>query len=90
MSDKNTQSPTKERDVGRIVSYLTNTFNAATSDCGKALRDKSGKPNQLYLWQREFAYRINEVMVGPTCMLQLNIAKCNEMIDEVMSHRNKA
>jgi hypothetical protein len=80
-------SNNKERDVGRIVAYLTSTFNSATSEHPRAQRDKSGKPNQLYLWQCEFAYRLNEVVMGPACLLQSSIAKCNEMIDEVMATR---
>lgn len=75
----------REKDVGQIVRYLTTTFNTATAKMERPFRPAfRGPPNQLYRWQTEFAYRLHEVMVGPRAILQFNIAKCNEFIDEVV------
>lgn len=76
---------TKEKDIGQIVRYLTATFNQATSKIERAAR--VGKPpvaNRAYLLQREFAYLLNEVQQGPRCMLQKNIAECNEFLDRTI------
>lgn len=83
MSEK--EAP-KEKDVGQIIRYLTNTFNTATSALEKAARSKEHGPNLLYKLQTEFAYLLNEVAQGPRCVLQKNIAVCNDYIDDVMQH----
>lgn len=74
----------KEKDVGQIVRYLVSTFNQATSKLERPFRGKTSGPNRTYLLQREFAYLLNEVMQGPRCVLQRNIADCNEFIDKVV------
>lgn len=79
----------KEKDVNQVVRYLTSTFNAATSKLERPFRGKNTGANQLYKWQTEFAYRLNEVMVAPRALLQANIARCNEYIDEVISSINQ-
>lgn len=76
---------TKDKDVNQIVRYLTTTFNNATSKLDRPFRTKTNGPNILYKLQIEFAYRLNEVLVGPRCLLQTNITKCNDFIDEVIS-----
>jgi hypothetical protein len=71
----------KERDVGRIIQYLTNTFNEVISNLDRPARI-NGKANQSYSLQTEFAYLLNEVAQGPKSILQKNIAACNEFIDQ--------
>ncbi len=79
----------KEKDVGQIVRYLTTTFNTATAKMERPFRPAyTGPANQLYKWQTEFAYRLHEVIVGPRSIIQYNIAKCNEFIDEVVQALN--
>lgn len=88
MADHDTPSPkTAEKDIGQIVRYLTATFNQATSTLDRPHRPKGQRANQLYYMQTDFAYLLNEVMQGPRCVLQKNIAACNEFIDQVMQHQ---
>lgn len=82
--ERETQREHKERDVEQIVRYLTSTFDKAKASFGKAARVKETGPNRAYILETEFAYLLNEVMVGPPCLLQKNIAECNEFIDQVI------
>ena len=75
----------KERDIEQVVRYLTTTFNKAKAGLERAFRGKTTGANQTYVFETEFAYRLNEVIQGPRCMLQRNIAECNEYIDYVIS-----
>lgn len=79
----------KEKDVGQIIRYLTSTFNQVTRGQEAAFRFKEKGPNKQYLREREFAYRINELTLGPRSMLQKNIAECNNFIDSVMQEINQ-
>lgn len=78
----------KEKDIGQIVRYLVSTFNQATGRLDRAFRSKTGGPNRTYILQTEFAYLLNEVVQGPRCVLQKNIAACNEFIDQVVQQLN--
>lgn len=78
------KEPQKEKDIGQIVRYLTSTFNQATARLERAFRGKTGGPNRAYILQTEFAYRLNELVQGPRCVLQRNIAECNDFIDQVV------
>ena len=75
----------KEKDVEQVVRYLTSAFNKATTNLDRAFRGKTSGPNKAYVIETEFAYRLNEVMQGPRCMLQRNITDCNEFIDAVVT-----
>lgn len=80
---------TKEKDVGQIIRYLTNTFKQATRGQDAANRTNEKGANRQYTWETEFAYLTNELTLGPRCVLQKNIAECNNFIDEVIIHLNK-
>lgn len=80
----------KEKDVGQIIRYLTNTFNQATKGQEAAARAKNNGTNRQYKWETEFAYLINELTLGPRCVLQKNITECNNFIDSVVTELNKA
>lgn len=85
MAEKPAQAERKERDLDSIVRYLSTTFNNATSKLEKPSRNsKTGEKNLAYVMQTEFAYRLNEVMLGSKGVLQKNIAECNEYIDTAM------
>ncbi len=75
----------KEKDIEQVVRYLTTTFNKAKSGLDRAFRGKRAGPNEAYVVETEFAYLLNEVMQGPRCVLQKNIAECNDFIDQVMT-----
>lgn len=78
----------KEKDIGQIVRYLTSTFNQAISKLERPFRPQGGPANRTYILQTEFAYLLNEVVQGPRCVLQKNIAACNEYIDQVVQELN--
>lgn len=84
------REPQKEKDIGQIVRYLTSTFGQVTKGQESAFRPKDKGPNTQYLREREFAYRINELVLGPRCMQQKNISECNNYIDTVLQEINKA
>lgn len=86
MAEKKHTAPV--RDVNQVIRYLTHTFNMATSSLDKANNNINTGPNQLYQYQTEFAYRLNEVTLGPPSLLPKHIAECNEYIDEVMQELN--
>lgn len=79
----------KEKDVEQVVRYLTATFNKAKSGLERAFRGKTSGPNSTYIIETEFAYLLNEVMQGPRCLLQRNIAECNDFIDQVIGLVNE-
>lgn len=78
----------KEKDIGQIVRYLTVTFNQATAKLERPFRSTTKGANVAYYLQREFAYLLNEIVQGPRCVLQKNIAACNDFIDEVVQELN--
>ncbi len=81
MADNNT----KEKDIDQIVRYLTGTFNKAKIGTERAFRSKTTGPNLAYILETEFAYRLNEVIIGPRCLLQRNISECNDFIDQAIT-----
>lgn len=80
----------KEKDIGQIVRYLVNTFNQATKGQETAFRSKEKGPNAQYMREREFAYLLNELTLGPRSILQKNIMECNNYIDSVVQELNNA
>lgn len=82
MADK-PNTPTK--DVSQILRFLTNTFNTVTSSLPRA-SNTNGRMNVAYRLQTEFAYLLNEIVMGPPCMFQRNIGICNEYTDYIMSN----
>ena len=72
------------RDINQIVRYLTNTFNMATFNLDKPIWTTAKGANEAYIVQTEFAYLLNEVMIGPPCLIQKNISACNEYIDQLI------
>jgi len=79
----------KDKDIQQIVRYLVTTFNSATSKMERPFRTSKGIANQLYKWQTEFAYRLNDVMQSPRALQQANIGRCNEFIDEAVQILNQ-
>lgn len=86
---KKTTAP--EKDINQIVRHLTYMFNTVTSGLDRAQRvlvQGMMVPNDAYRYQTEFAYRLNEIMVGPRSVVQKNIAECNEYIDQILVELN--
>lgn len=79
--------PKKEIDISRSIRYLTHTFNQATSKMDRPWRNtKTGQSNALYMMQREFAYRLNEIVMAPRSVTAKAIADCNAYIDFAMTN----
>lgn len=76
------------RDINQIISYLNNTFKRVTEKYDRPNWNYKTGANNLYILQTEFAYLIHEIMIGVPCMVQRNIALCNEFIDEIVQHNN--
>lgn len=72
------------KDVNQIIRYLSTTFNRVTSKLERAARDKKTGPNEAYVLQTEFAYLLNEVVMGPRCTMQKSIVACNEFLDQLV------
>jgi len=79
----------KEKDVSQVVRYLTNTFKTVTAGLEPASRTKDGA-NKTYRLQSDFAYLINEITQGPSCMVQKYITDCNEFLDGIIKQNNQA
>lgn len=79
-------SEEKSINVSMVVSYLTNSFQKAMSSSGlkKAVRDSQTKVvNEAYKLESDFAYLIDDIVRGPTCLLTHHIAKANEFISSI-------
>lgn len=76
----------RDRDIGQIVRFLTNTFNQATAKLDRPHRDPKTGANEAYFMQTEFAYLLNELMQAPRCMQQKYIADCNDLIDQAVTY----
>lgn len=79
----------KEKDINQIVRYLTTTFNNVTSKLDRPFRGTKSGANMAYIIQTEFAYLLNELIQGPRCLLQKNIAVCNDFIDQIVQELAK-
>lgn len=73
-----------QKDIERVIAYLTHTYNKATAPLERAFRGKNIGPNMAYLMDTEMAYLINEIQRGPRSMVQTAIANCNEFLDQVI------
>lgn len=82
--------PVKEKNIGQVVSYLTNTFGRATQHLDRPFRHPKDGANKAYQLQTEFAYLINEIMQSPTCVQQKYITACNELIETVLLEKRAA
>lgn len=83
----------QERDVDSIVRYLTTTFERTCRDLERASATfENGKliANEKYYLQREFAYLLHELTMGPKSVIQRSIAECNNLINQVLTKRNQA
>jgi hypothetical protein len=76
----------KEVNIDQVVRYLTYTFDKATQKMGKAMRYKDPETKSIvktlaYQYQVDFCYLINEIQMGPKCLIQKAISDCNELIE---------
>lgn len=78
------------KDVNQIIRYLSTTFNRVTAKLDRPVRDKKTGPNEAYILQTEFAYLLNEVVMGPRCGMQKCIVACNEFLDQIVQELAKS
>ena len=67
-----------------ITGKLSRAFAKATKDMGRAVRG-----TDLYRWQMDFTYLLDEVARGPTSEMMKAVSACNQYIDGVMDARKK-
>jgi hypothetical protein len=88
-TENKTEQSTDKVDTKGIVRYLSFKFNeqVRNGERGMRVRDDRGilVPNEAYRNETEFAYLLNEIARGPTCMIQRNIAACEEFITNLAS-----
>ncbi len=70
-------------DIKQIVDFLNHAFRVATQGMGKATRSKDGTKSQMYMWQSEFSYMIDEIGRGPTYIVPKIVTDCNELIAKI-------
>lgn len=88
-----TEQKTEQRpaiDVTRVVKHLNLAFSKAIRGLGRPARDKDGKPNDLYKYQVEFSYMIDEIQRGPVYQMPKVISEANEMIAKIMLEKEAA
>ncbi len=83
--NKETQ-PTPDTSTG-VIHYLTRKFDSKVSqwEAPRSRTTQSGgfEKNASYTAQTEFMYLINEVMMGPPCMVQRNVTTCEDFINSL-------
>lgn len=79
----------EKKDIERVLSYLTHSYNKATSGLERAFRGKNTGPNLAYILDTEMAYLLNEIQRGPKSMTQVAISNCNQFIAEVVEEVEK-
>lgn len=79
----------KPRDINQVIRVLTGMFNRVTGALPYAKRSKRG-PNELYRYQTEFAYILNELTQSHASMQPVYIAQANELIDQILQKHAKA
>lgn len=81
----------KERtfNANRSILHLKKMFTAATDHLEKPLRDRKGKTNDLYRYQVDFAYLIDEIQRGPLFAAKKAINDANGLIDDIQTAHPK-
>lgn len=84
---KTEQKEQKEINIEQVVRYLSYTFEKAIQGKGKALRyiDSETKKivkTDVYNFQVDFCYLIDEIQRGPKCLVQKAISDCNNLIEQ--------
>jgi hypothetical protein len=81
MSEKNQ----KAIDVEQVVNYLNRSFATAVQKAGPVLGSKNTKGTDLYTYQVDFTYLVDEIQRGPVYIVPKLIADANELIDRITS-----
>ena len=83
MTEQNSIQQHTSIDSDRVIRHLTRNFQEATRNMGKATRGKNGEATDLYKYQVEMAYMIDEIQRGPVYLMPKIIADANELIAEL-------
>ncbi len=84
MTEQNSTQQHSTIDSDRVIRHLTRNFQEVTRNMGKAVRvDKNGEATELYKYQVEMAYMIDEIQRGPVYLMPKIIADANELIAEL-------
>lgn len=74
---------TKKIDIEQVVNYLSFAFAKATSDFAALNGSKNHKGTDLYDYQIEFCYLVDDIQRGPRYIAPKKISEANELIDKV-------
>jgi len=79
-------------ETQRVIGLLNDAFREATSNMGKALRtaDDNTPSKQLYKWQVDYAYRINEITKAPLYIISKLANNCFSFIEYIKKDRNSS
>ena len=75
------QQPERKIDTDQVISYLNYSFSKATAHLGS----KNQKGTDLYGYQVEFCYLVDEIKRGPKYTIPKLISEANELIEKVAS-----
>lgn len=78
-----TKNVEKKIDVNLVVNYLNKSFQKINQTFPKANRDNSGRINQTYKNEVEFAHLINDIQRGPEALITHYVAKANAFLDDL-------
>lgn len=74
---------TKKIDIEQVVNYLNFAFAKATSDFATLNGSKNHKGTNLYDYQVEFCYLVDDIQRGPRYIAPKKISRANELIGEI-------
>ena len=69
----------KKIDRDQVVRYLNHAFAKAVEPLG----NKNTKGTELYGYQVEFSYMIDDIQRSPAYIVSKIITDCNKMIDDI-------
>lgn len=81
-NQKRKETNKKEIDTKQVIEYLCNAFGRASRHLGY----KNQKGSDLYNFQVELMYMIDDISRGPKYIVSKQIVAANELIDSVSKH----
>lgn len=73
----------KTEQIEKTVQHLSRSFRQATRGKGIGLKQGTDSQQQMYNWQVEFAYMIDDIQRGPVWNLPKKISDTNKFIQTI-------
>ena len=79
-----------DSEIAHVVGILNDSFREAVSNMSKPSRTalKNTPNKQLYDWQVEYAYRINDITKSPQYIASKLVNSCFSFIENIKKERN--